>query len=72
MTHGLLHYTANYATRIAIEIARPVAGRIMEKLDVFGPIKSKYRAVLRRRFPPKSIPPWYGGDEGFKPLEVYG
>ena len=69
---GSYDIAANYATRIAYEIARPIVGKVMERVEMFGPVKSKYVPVLRRRFPLKSLPPWYGGEETFKPMAVYG
>ena len=69
--HLLIIFAANYATQVAIQLARPVAGRLMERVEVFGSNKEKYKPILRRRFPPESIPPWYGGSNDFKPIAVY-
>ena len=38
-----------------------MVGHLMERVQVFGPIKSKWLPVLAHRFPPGTLPLQYGG-----------
>ncbi|CAG7837342.1 unnamed protein product [Allacma fusca] len=63
---------ANYVTQIAADLARPLAGKLMENVEIYGTNKAKWSAELRRLLPDSVIPSWYGGSSSFKPLQLYG
>ncbi|CAG7837343.1 unnamed protein product [Allacma fusca] len=68
----LIVVNANYPTQLAASIARPIAGKLMERVELFGTNRAKWMAEIRRLLPEESIPTWYGGKSTFKPLEIYG
>ena len=63
---------ANFVTQIAADIVRPFAGRLMERVDIYGTNKAKWTQELRRILPEETIPTWYGGPKDFTPVKVYG
>ncbi|CAG7724575.1 unnamed protein product, partial [Allacma fusca] len=63
---------ANYATKLAADIARPAVGRLMEKVEVYGTGRATWLPKLLKLFPMDILPSWYGGNKNFKPLLLYG
>lgn len=53
-------------------ILRPALGRVDERIEMYGPKKSKWLAVFNREFPPDALSPWYGGWGNFTPIATYG
>ena len=67
----IVTFAANFAALQGVAIVRPFLGRLMEKVEIFGTQKEKFKPILRHTLPPQSIPAEYGGSIDFKPLAVY-
>ncbi|CAG7718680.1 unnamed protein product [Allacma fusca] len=63
---------SNYVTKLAADIARPLLGNLLEKVEVYGTNRNIWLPRLLKTIPESSIPPWYGGSKSFKPLGVFG
>ncbi|CAG7785036.1 unnamed protein product [Allacma fusca] len=69
---GAYVVNANFATRILVNIVRPFLEGIFSKVFVYGNDKAIWMPEILKVFPKNSIPAWYGGEKGYKPVEVYG
>ncbi|CAG7828221.1 unnamed protein product [Allacma fusca] len=63
---------ANFATKTAADIARPLVGRLFERVEVYGNGVEQWRSRLLKLFPPEVLPPWYGGSQNFTPVSIHG
>ncbi|CAG7719173.1 unnamed protein product [Allacma fusca] len=63
---------ANSVASTLINLARPIMGSVMERIEVHGTQKSRWIPRLLRKFRTSQIPPWYGGQEKFSPIAIYG
>ncbi|CAG7728970.1 unnamed protein product, partial [Allacma fusca] len=66
----LILINANYATKMALDFARPLWGELMGRVVALSGNKYRWKAELKRLLPEDAIPPWYGGSKDFKPLVV--
>ncbi|CAG7721599.1 unnamed protein product [Allacma fusca] len=62
----------SHPAQVLINLVRPILGRMLERVDVFGTNKVKWIPALRRKFPENILPRWYGGNLTFKPIQVHG
>ncbi|CAG7817319.1 unnamed protein product [Allacma fusca] len=67
---GVIVLNANYVAKLAVDVARPVVGALLERVEIYGSNKNFYLPKLLKRMSIKNIPPWYGGSKDFKPLIV--
>lgn len=64
---------ADYLTHQLIRAIKPVFGRVISKVEVFGTRKSSWLPVVKRALGSHNLPEWYGGtSKDYKPLAVYG
>ncbi|CAG7819719.1 unnamed protein product [Allacma fusca] len=66
----LVFINVNYVSRMALSLVLPVLGDLFERIRVYGSINAHWIFKLRRVLPLESIPPWYGGSDDFKPIEI--
>ncbi|CAG7831689.1 unnamed protein product [Allacma fusca] len=71
VSHGYIVNTNAYA-EILIQLLRPILGSVMERVEIFGTNKLKWLPRLLKAFPRDQLPPWYGGDDTYKPIKAYG
>ncbi|CAG7821071.1 unnamed protein product, partial [Allacma fusca] len=56
-----------------LNLARPIIGSIMERVEIYGTQKDQWIPKLLRKIPRDQLPAWYGGNkEDFKPVAIYG
>ena len=53
--------TVNFAAETFLRLARPFLGDILDRLEIYGNVKSKWKAALFRKIPQEQLPPRYGG-----------
>ncbi|CAG7725511.1 unnamed protein product [Allacma fusca] len=68
----LVIINANYVTKLATDIARPVVGQLMERVEVYGVNRNVWLPRLLKHMPIEAIPSWYGGKKNFKPISIHG
>ncbi|CAG7824773.1 unnamed protein product, partial [Allacma fusca] len=56
----------------AINFVRPVLGKMLEKIEIHGTNKAKWKPRLLQHFPRESLPERYGGSKDFRPVKAYG
>ncbi|CAG7785559.1 unnamed protein product [Allacma fusca] len=61
----------NFMFKGLVEIARPIAGSLMERVEVYGPNKSLWLPKLLKKLPRDQLSPKFGGDKDFKPIKTY-
>ncbi|CAG7823944.1 unnamed protein product [Allacma fusca] len=63
----------NYLAERTYEVARPLLGSLVERVEVYGTNSAKWIPKLLRALPADQLPPWYGGPKKhFSPVVVYG
>ncbi|CAG7726139.1 unnamed protein product [Allacma fusca] len=63
---------ANYVTKLAVDIARPFMGNVLEKVEVFASNRNVWLPRLLKTFPIEIVPERMGGKKNAKPLWTYG
>ncbi|CAG7716713.1 unnamed protein product [Allacma fusca] len=71
MAYGFM-INMNYFAYKLIDILKPILGPGLERTELFGTNNVTWIPSLLDKFPKKSLPKFYGGDEDFKPVVVYG
>ncbi|CAG7828481.1 unnamed protein product [Allacma fusca] len=69
---GIIILNSNYATQVAVSLVRPLVGRLMEKVEIYGNNRNIWLPRLLKHFSVDILPPQYGGSTNFKPLAEYG
>ena len=63
---------ANFVFTAIWNLIRPVLGRAVYKVDVFGTNRDQWTPRILKIFPKDQLPAWYGGVSDHKPVQVYG
>ncbi|CAG7828257.1 unnamed protein product [Allacma fusca] len=63
---------SNFATKLAADIARPLLGRVLEKVEIYGTNRNSWLPRILKTVPLEVLPPWYGGNTDATPVAVYG
>ncbi|CAG7834233.1 unnamed protein product [Allacma fusca] len=67
-----LFINVNPVANAAVTSMRPILGRFMERVDVYGTQTAQWIPVVRRRLPADQLPAKYGGSKDHKPLIYRG
>jgi hypothetical protein len=67
-----LFVNVNPVANAAVTSMRPILGRFMERVDVYGTQTAQWIPVIKRRLPSDQIAAKYGGRKDFKPLIFRG
>ena len=60
--------SANFAAENLIRLAKPFIAKLLERSEIYGSKKEKWLPTLARQIPKDQLPPWYGGEESWKPV----
>ncbi|CAG7717323.1 unnamed protein product [Allacma fusca] len=63
---------ANYVTKLAIDVARPLVGNLLDRVEVYGSNRNIWLPRLLKTFPIDIVPSWMGGHNDTRPLAIYG
>ncbi|CAG7825499.1 unnamed protein product [Allacma fusca] len=55
-----------------LQLAKPLAGKFLERMEIHGTNKRKWMPRILRKIPRDQLPEAYGGYKNFKPIEFYG
>ncbi|CAG7639373.1 unnamed protein product [Allacma fusca] len=77
--HGALQFAhdtfvlnASVAAHSLLSVLRPILGRGVEKIHLFGTNPDKFKPVLLKHIPNDQIAEGFGGVAGFQPVKKYG
>ncbi|CAG7838607.1 unnamed protein product [Allacma fusca] len=62
----------NAVASVVVRLLRPVMGKAMERVEIYGTKPSQWMPILRRNLPGDQIPKKYGGEQGHNSLVNYG
>ncbi|CAG7831520.1 unnamed protein product [Allacma fusca] len=63
---------SNYLFTTVWNLMKPLLGRNVYKVEVFGNNKDRWIPALLKTFPKSQIPEWYGGNKDHTPVKIYG
>ncbi|CAG7724492.1 unnamed protein product [Allacma fusca] len=70
-----LWINVNAVARSFINLATPVLGNVLERIEIYGTQKSRWIPKVLRRIDKDEIPSWYGGTKDskeFQPVAIFG
>ena len=65
-------FAVNFAVENLVQLVKPIVGHLLERVQIFGSVKSKWLPVLAQRFPEDTLPFQYGGARKHKYVFTYG
>jgi hypothetical protein len=65
-------FSVNFVAKQLFNLLAPVLGDAIAKSDLFGSNKDRWVPKLLAEIPKSQLPPRYGGNKDWKPLQVLG
>jgi hypothetical protein len=67
-----IFFNMNYVATVLFDSFRPILGGVFSKFELYSANEAKWKDAMMKALPADAIPTWYGGNKGYKPIQVFG